>query len=46
MTKLTCNRCGHVWFPRSEKLPVECPACKSRYWDKERIERQGGNDAE
>jgi predicted Zn-ribbon and HTH transcriptional regulator len=36
MEKLTCKRCGHQWFPRSEAKPAMCPACKNRYWDKER----------
>ena len=29
-----CERCGHKWQPRGEKLPLVCPngKCKSRYW--------------
>ena len=34
--KLSCTRCGHNWYPRSEKLPVHCPKCKSPYWDRPR----------
>ena len=30
--KLTCQRCGYEWMPRSSRLPVQCPRCKSRYW--------------
>lgn len=33
---LNCNRCGHNWHPRTEKLPSVCPKCKSPYWNKER----------
>jgi len=28
-----CKRCGHEWTSRVAK-PQECPACKSRAWDK------------
>jgi len=34
ITKLRCLRCGHEWFPRSEKLPDVCGKCKSPYWNK------------
>ena len=35
---LRCNRCGNTWEPRSlDKLPGTCPACKSPYWNKERV---------
>jgi predicted Zn-ribbon and HTH transcriptional regulator len=30
----TCTRCGHTWIPRKDGKPAECPACKSRNWDK------------
>jgi uncharacterized OB-fold protein len=36
MIKLSCNRCMHSWFPRSEIGPEVCPRCKSPYWNKER----------
>ena len=32
--QLTCTRCGHKWFPRSEKKPQHCARCRSPYWDK------------
>jgi len=32
-----CKRCGHEWYKRTPRKPVMCPACKSRYWDTERI---------
>jgi len=28
---LTCQRCGHRWFPRSAPVKI-CPACKTKYW--------------
>lgn len=33
-----CERCGHVWVPRSttDDTPTICPKCKSPYWDKPR----------
>ena len=31
---MDCLRCGKNWTPRTEgKLPVECPQCKSSYWN-------------
>lgn len=29
-----CQHCGHAWVKRKRKRPDECPACKSRYWDR------------
>ena len=29
-----CERCGHIWKPRSEEKPKVCPKCKSPYWDR------------
>jgi predicted Zn-ribbon and HTH transcriptional regulator len=34
ITKLKCERCGHTWYPKSEKIPTVCPKCKNPYWDK------------
>lgn len=31
--KRGCLRCGHIWFPNSEKEPKVCPKCKSPYWN-------------
>ncbi len=44
--KQACNRCGHEWYPRSEKEPKNCPHCKSPYWNKERVRKnmKGGNE--
>src|SRR6266568_1255560 len=33
----TCKRCGHAWRPRMDVPPVQCPRCRSPYWDKERV---------
>ena len=35
MKKYKCQKCGHEWAPRSEKIPIECPNCKSRNWKNE-----------
>jgi predicted Zn-ribbon and HTH transcriptional regulator len=35
--KLTCNRCGYAWFPRSTQPPQKCARCRSRYWNKTRV---------
>jgi Zn finger protein HypA/HybF involved in hydrogenase expression len=33
-----CRRCAHEWIPR--KLPVmQCPRCKSVYWNTPRKKR-------
>jgi len=33
LQKLKCLRCGHEWFPRTEKQPLRCAFCKSVYWN-------------
>jgi predicted Zn-ribbon and HTH transcriptional regulator len=33
-----CKRCGHEWKPKV-KNPVQCPKCRSPYWDRERIKK-------
>ena len=35
---LKCLRCkdGYEWIPRSTKLPVTCPKCKSPNWNKKK----------
>lgn len=33
---LKCNRCGHEWVP-IVAIPVLCPHCRSRYWNKPRV---------
>jgi predicted Zn-ribbon and HTH transcriptional regulator len=35
-----CKRCGHVWLPRVDHVPVRCPACKSVYWQRDRTHPQ------
>ena len=34
LSKVSCKRCGHKWVARI-KRPVQCPKCKSPYWDSE-----------
>jgi len=36
--KLKCNRCGHRWVPRKEKIKL-CPACHSPFWNRENYKR-------
>ncbi len=36
MTKRICKMCGYEWKAK-KKNPVECPDCKSRYWDKKEV---------
>jgi len=33
--KCKCKKCNHEWYPRSEKTPVQCPACKNPNWNKD-----------
>ena len=34
---LTCERCGKEWEKRKgEGLPIQCPKCKSHYWNKKK----------
>jgi hypothetical protein len=33
---LSCKRCRVKWTPRRKELPVQCPKCKSPYWNRER----------
>ncbi len=37
ITQLFCLRCGHKWFPKSQKLPVHCASCNSPNWNKPKI---------
>jgi hypothetical protein len=32
--RLECKRCHHAWNARTERLPVQCPKCKSPAWDR------------
>lgn len=36
--QLKCKRCGHKWWPKAPKLPLNCPKkkCNSPYWNKAR----------
>ena len=45
--KFTCERCNHIWLPRSFEKPRVCPNCNSPYWDKPRENpsvRENGNE--
>jgi predicted Zn-ribbon and HTH transcriptional regulator len=32
-----CERCGYKWLPRQIEIPINCPNCKSAYWNRPRI---------
>ncbi len=32
-----CERCGHIWVPKTDRRPIICPKCKSPYWDRARL---------
>lgn len=34
--QLQCLRCNATWTQKGEKLPIQCPKCRSAYWNKER----------
>jgi len=36
MEKLKCLRCEHIWEPKTDKIPIVCPKCKSGYWNRPR----------
>lgn len=46
MNKLTCQRCGHEWLPRTDR-PAACPRCNSRVWDQapQKAEKEAQNAA-
>lgn len=37
LAALTCNRCAWSWWPRTPAEPKQCPACRSPYWNKQRV---------
>lgn len=37
--KRRCNRCGHRWLIRNLKEPKQCPKCKSKQWNRERVRK-------
>jgi len=39
MYKCRCERCGHEWITRDDKIPTVCPKCKNPYWNKPLQER-------
>lgn len=38
-----CERCDHKWIPRTKinNDPTICPRCKSPYWNKPRMIKNG-----
>ncbi len=38
--QLTCKRCNHIWTPRHEQPPIQCPKCKSPYWNRDREKKR------
>lgn len=42
MVTRRCKRCFHVWVGRKE-MTIQCPKCRSPYWDKERTNEAGSN---
>lgn len=35
-----CKRCGHEWVARKKDgTPIQCPKCRTPYWNKDRIKR-------
>jgi hypothetical protein len=34
-----CKRCNYTWVPRKKQKPVQCPECKSPYWNKKRVKK-------
>lgn len=30
----TCENCGHVWLSRKVDVPLVCPRCGNRRWNK------------
>lgn len=38
-----CERCGHEWETRTDKLPGTCPRCKSPHWNKPKRETKSSS---
>lgn len=38
-TAFKCQRCGHEWIPRYDRVPKQCahPNCRSQAWWKPRV---------
>jgi ssDNA-binding Zn-finger/Zn-ribbon topoisomerase 1 len=34
--KLSFKRCNRTWIPRSNQPPIQCPKCRSPYWNRNR----------
>jgi predicted Zn-ribbon and HTH transcriptional regulator len=37
--QLSCERCGHKWYPRKAVYPKRCARCRTPYWNKPRVNR-------
>jgi len=37
MNNKKCKRCNSEWQSRIEAEPIQCPRCKSPFWNKERV---------
>ncbi len=31
------KRCEHEWYPRIDTAPIQCPKCKSQYWNIDKV---------
>lgn len=31
-----CLRCGHIWAPKTSRMPKQCPRCRNTRWNKPR----------
>ena len=40
MDYANCLRCGHRWVRRQEREPVQCPECRSPFWNRKRARGQ------
>ncbi len=41
--KKHCKRCEYNW-PSKKDNPVQCPRCKSPYWNRDRLKRRSWGD--
>lgn len=32
-----CSRCSNKWVSRKKSVPKQCPKCKSKYWNNEKV---------
>lgn len=41
-----CQRCGHSWTTKSDRVPVRCPKCGSRDWQNAVTDASASMEAE